>query len=188
MGASRAFAGALPLLLPRRRPAALHPMPAIDKHQVLALLQQRLTAILDRLTEAQKSAQAGATHPDNKQEHAKDMRSTESSYLARGLAERVETLRDGLRALALLRMPDLDEDDPACPGALVTIEDENGRESVYLLAPAGGGESFPVGGVEVLVLTPQSPLGAALSGRRAGDAVEVQLPSGRLRAEVTAVA
>lgn len=188
MGASRAFARALPLLVPRCRPAALHPMPAIDKHQVLALLQQRLTAILDRLTEAQKSAQAGATHPDNKQEHAKDMRSTESSYLARGLAERVETLRDGLRALALLRMPDLDEDDPACPGALVTIEDENGRESVYLLAPAGGGESFPVGGVEVLVLTPQSPLGAALSGRRAGDAVEVQLPSGRLRAEVTDVA
>lgn len=163
-------------------------MPRIDKTQVLALLQQRLAAILDRLTEAQKSAQAGATHPDNKQEHAKDMRSTESSYLARGLAERVETLRDGLRALALLRAPDFGDDDVACPGALVTVEDDDGRESVYLLAPAGGGESFTVGGVDVLVLTPQSPLGAAIAGRAAGDAFEVDLPSGRMRAEVTEVA
>jgi len=163
-------------------------MPAPDKRQVLALLQQRLHAILDRLTEAQKSAQAGATHPDNKQEHAKDMRSTESSYLARGLAERVETLRDGLRALALLKTPDLDEDDVACPGALVTVEDDDGRESVYLLAPAGGGECFTVAGVDVLVLTPQSPLGSALTGRRTGDAVEAELPSGRLRAEVVSVA
>jgi transcription elongation GreA/GreB family factor len=163
-------------------------MPVVDKRQVLALLQQRLAAILDRLTEAQKSAQAGATHPDNKQEHAKDMRSTESSYLARGLAERVETLRDGLRALALLRAPDLGDDEAACPGALVTVEDEDGRESLYLLAPAGGGERFEVGRREVLVLTPQSPLGAALAGRRAGETFEVNLPAGRMRAEIVEVA
>lgn len=188
MGASRVFARALPLLFPEGRVPAPPAMPRPDKRQVLALLQQRLAAILDRLTEAQKSAQAGATHPDNKQEHAKDMRSTEQSYLARGLAERVETLRDGLRALALLRAPDFGDDDAACPGALVTVEDDDGQESVYLLAPAGGGESFTVDGVDVLVLTPQSPLGAAIAGRSTGDAFEVDLPSGRLRAEVVDVA
>lgn len=191
MGAACAFARALPLLIPAAsigRQLMHFPKSPIDKRQVLALLQQRLTAILERLTEAQKSAQDGATHPDNKQEHAKDMRSTESSYLARGLADRVETLRDGLRALALLRAPNLDEDDVAGPGALVTVQDVDGCESVYLLAPAGGGESFTIGRVDVLVLTPQSPLGAAIAGRSVGDALEVDLPSGRMRAEITDVA
>lgn len=162
-------------------------MVAIDKAAVLAALRERLAGQLARLTEAQKSAQAGATHPDNKQEHAKDMRSTEASYLARGLAERVETLRDGLRALDLLPARDFDGDDVAAPGAVVTVEDDDGEETSYLLAPAGGGEELEVDGARILVLTPRSPVGAALAGRSVGDAVDADLPSGRLRGEIVAV-
>lgn len=159
-------------------------MPAVDKKDVFEALRLRLLASLEQLTAAQKSAQAGATHPDNKQEHAKDMRSTEASYLARGLAERVETLRDGIRAFALLQPRPLDV---AAPGALVELEDEDGDATIYLLAPAGGGETLELDGVRVLVLTPQSPLGAAIAGRGEGDSVEVELPAGRRRLELVKV-
>jgi len=163
-------------------------MADIDKNAVLAALRARLAATLDSLTASQQAVQSGATHPEARQEHPKDTRSIEAGYLARGLAERVETLRDGLRTLDLLRLREFGDDEPAAPGALVTLIDDDDREASYFLAPAGGGESIVVSGRTVLVLTPRSPLGAAIAGRRAGDSIAVELPSGMLRAEIGSVA
>jgi transcription elongation GreA/GreB family factor len=162
-------------------------VPSIDKQELLGLLKARLADSLERLTSSQKAVQAGATHPDNKQEHAKDMRSTEASYLARGLAERVETLRDAVRTVELLRVRAFGETDAAGPGALVTVVDEDGNDRLYFLAPAGGGETIGVNGAEVLVLTPRSPLGAAITGRSAGESISVELPSGPFRADIERV-
>jgi transcription elongation GreA/GreB family factor len=159
----------------------------IDKQDLLALLRSRLAGNLERLTSSQKTVQAGATHPDNKQEHAKDMRSTEASYLARGLAERVETLRDAVRTVELLRARPFGSGEAAGPGALVTVVDEDDNERIYFLAPAGGGETLAIGGREVLVLTPRSPLGAAITGRRTGESFSVELPAGLLRADIERV-
>ena len=163
-------------------------MANIDKKAVLAALQAHLASTLDSLTASQQAVQSGAVHPEARQEHPKDTRSIEAGYLARGLAERVETLRDGIRALDLLRVRDFARDEPAAPGALVTLLTEDGRDALYSLAPAGGGESLLVAGRRILVLTPRSPLGAAIAGRRSGDSVVVELPSGILKAEVDRVA
>jgi len=131
--------------------------------------------------------QAGAFHPENKQEHSKDTRAIEAAYLARGLAQRVETLRDGISALALIRPRELGEDEPVCVGALVDLADEDGDETSYLVAPVGGGEKLAAGAVAILVVTPQSPLGAAMVGRREGDSIEVELPAGKLVGEIVRV-
>jgi transcription elongation factor GreA len=53
-------------------------------------------------------------------------------------------------------------------------------------------QEFFIGSIEekpdgVLVATPTSPLGAALLGRRVGDDVEYDAPSGTLRVRITAV-
>jgi len=146
---------------------------------VLAALRARLESTLAGLVEAQRSAQTGAIHPEARQENPKDTRAIEAGYLARGLAERVEVLRDGVTALAALRPRAFAARDPLAVGALAGLEDGDGTASVVLLAPAGGGERIEIGGVVVLVLTPGSPLGAALAGRRLGDDVEVALPGGR---------
>ncbi len=159
-----------------------------EKRAVVAALRERLVAVLDRLTLSQKAVQSGAVHPENRQEGSKDMRSTEASYLARGLAERVETLRDEIRALELLRVREFDDDDVAAPGALVTLVDDQGRELLFFLSPAGAGEALDVGGRPVTVLTPRSPLGAALAGQACGDEVVAELPSGTLRAVIERIA
>lgn len=153
-----------------------------DKRAIVAALRERLAATLERLTASQKAVQSGAVHPDNRQEGSKDMRSTEASYLARGLAERVETLRDEVRALELLRLRDFGDGDVAAAGALVTLSDEDGRELLYFLSPAGAGEQIEVEGRLVTVLTPRSPLGAAMAGRGCGEDIVAELPSGTLRA------
>lgn len=156
----------------------------IDKRAVLRALHARLAERLAGLTSSQKTAQAGATHAEAKQEHAKDTRAIEQQYLARGLAERVETLREAVAALASLELRDFSDDDPVRAGALVGLRDEDDRVLVCLFLPVGGGEHVDAAGTSVLVVTPQSPLGASLLGASVGDEVEIELPAGRRTAEI----
>lgn len=153
--------------------------PRIDKQALVAALHARLAARYEALVASQKAAQAGATHGESKQEHAKDMRAVEQQYLARGLAERAETLRDAVATLAALEARDFGEAEPVRAGALVGLVDEDDRELVYLLAPAGGGETVDADGVTVTVVTPQSPLGASLLGARAGDELAIEIGAKR---------
>jgi transcription elongation GreA/GreB family factor len=151
----------------------------VDKALVLVLLRQQLAERLDGLTASQRATQSGAVHAESKQEHPKDTRAIEASYLARGLAERVETLREGVAALNRLELRDFGDDDAIQLGALVGLCDEAERETVCFLAPAGGGEPVQIGEVTVLVVTPRAPLGASLVGGRVDDEIEVELPGGK---------
>ena len=66
-------------------------------------------------------------------------------------------------------------------GATVEVEDENGKQSRYLIvgpdeaAPADGRISF------------QSPFGRALMKRKVGDVVSVQRPAGEIEIEIKAI-
>jgi transcription elongation GreA/GreB family factor len=68
-------------------------------------------------------------------------------------------------------------------GALVTVE-HDGVETIYWLAPEGGGAEL-TGGVHVV--TPQSPLGRALVGKEEGDVVEAAIGGRRKTFEVLRV-
>ena len=66
------------------------------------------------------------------------------------------------------------------PGALVEIVE--GREhSWYYVAPRAGGTEIDHQQHEILVLTPQSPLGQQLVGRRQGDEIVLDLGRGSTR-------
>ncbi|MFN2425278.1 MAG: hypothetical protein ABR587_02385 [Candidatus Binatia bacterium] len=163
-------------------------MVTVDKKAILTILRDRLATILESLTASQQAVQSGAVHPEARQEHPKDTRSIEAGYLARGLAERVETMRDGIRALDLMSLHAFADDEAAAPGALVKMVTDDGVEAIYFLAPFGGGEKMVVAGKQILVLTPRSPLGAAIAGKRSGDSVVAELPSGVVRGEIGQIA
>jgi transcription elongation factor GreA len=57
-------------------------------------------------------------------------------------------------------------------GSLVTVVDDDGDETEFLVAPAENRVSG------ILLASPDSPLGAALIGRSPGDAVTYQAPGG----------
>jgi transcription elongation GreA/GreB family factor len=156
----------------------------LDKHLVLRCLRARLAEVLARLTAAQTAAQSGAVHAEAKQEHPKDTRSTEAGYLSRGLAERVETMQDAVTILEVFRLTERAADAPIRLGDLVALVDGAGREVIHFLAPVGGGEKLVVSGREILVLTPRSPLGAALIGKEPGDEVHLDLPAGKRALEI----
>jgi transcription elongation GreA/GreB family factor len=148
----------------------------IDKAVLQAELVAQLAAALEGAQRAHAAALEGATHTEARAENPKDTRGLEQSYLARGQAQRVTELEAGVAAVAGLVLRSFAPADPIALGALVTVE-EDGEPQDLLLAPHGGG-SVLAGGVQVV--TPTSPLGRALLGRRLDDDVEVRLP-GRLR-------
>jgi transcription elongation GreA/GreB family factor len=137
-----------------------------------ALRDELVRALRDALAAAEAahaSAIEGVTHSESKQEGDKDTRAIEQSYVARGVAMRVEELRTGL---ADVEKMSLAAAAAIASGSLVTVLDEDGTPHRYFVAPAGGGTML---GGEVQVVTPKSPLGRALCGKRADDVVEVVL-------------
>lgn len=136
-----------------------------------------LAADLDVRERAHKAALEGATHEEAKPENDKDTRALEQSYLARGEAARVEEMREGLIAVKAMSVRGVGEGEPVTVGALVATE-QQGSTVVLLLAPSGGGTRLFGGAVQVV--TPQSPLGRALLGKRAGDDFELVV-AGRSR-------
>lgn len=147
-----------------------------DKTAILKALTQRISQALEALIASQKTVQSGAVHEETRQEDPKDTRAIEASYLARGLAERVETLREARAALATLRLREFGPEDEVGLTALVCLRDDEDRESIYFLVPVGGGERLTIDGATVHTLTPHSPLGSAIVERSAGEEVEVYLP------------
>lgn len=163
-------------------------MRRIDKQEVLRLLRQRLAEQVATLTSSQNAAQSGATHEESRQEHPKDTRAIEAQYLARGLASRVETLRDGVAKLNALRLESFGEQDEIGLTALVGVVDEQGEAAIYFLVPVGGGETLKLGRRLVQALTPLSPIGRALVGRQVGDEATVDLPGRRCTISIDWVA
>lgn len=141
-----------------------------SKAELKRELVQVLTDALATLERAQQDAMVGATHAEAKPENDKDTRALEQSYLARGQAARVADLREAVAEAALLPVRAFDEDAPIALGALVTVD--QGDKTVHMLISRhGGGSRLAEGAVQVV--TTRSPLGAALMGKRAGDACEV---------------
>jgi GreA/GreB family transcription elongation factor len=158
----------------------------IDKTRVLAALRERLERDLAVATEAQRQTQSGATHEEAKPENDKDTRALESSYLARGQAQRVLELTQAVASASALVLREFGPETPIGASALVALDDGSATAH-YFLSPVGGGMTFDVDGVAVRVLTSASPLGRALVGQTEGADIEVQTPQGLRQYSIAAV-
>jgi transcription elongation GreA/GreB family factor len=98
----------------------------------------------------------------------------EYANLARAQGRRADNALDDLNLLENFRPGPLPARAPVAMGAIVEVEDgEEGR--TIFLAPCGAGIelTMPGGDGYLTVVTPASPLGRAMMGRRVGDTVEV---------------
>lgn len=139
-----------------------HPTKADLKRDLLRQLEEQLVSA----RAAHAAATEGAISDEARPENDKDTRGLEQSYLARGHAQRVADLETAIAAITAL---------PVAPstrvsiGALVTIEEDTRTRRLYL-AGFGGGLTLPG---NVTVVTPTSPVGSALLGKRVDDEVEL---------------
>ena len=140
----------------------------LTRELVLRALYNDLSAELQGLERVTQMAIDEATGSESKAENKYDTRGLEASYLAAGQAERVVALR---RLVSWLKVPPKPTPDLVGLGSLVELEGDSSRW--LLILPDGGGTRVRVEGVEVLCLTPDSPLGRDLVGSEDGDDVEV---------------
>jgi transcription elongation GreA/GreB family factor len=156
------------------------------KQELLELVSRDL----DTLVRAHRATQEGATHEEAKPENDKDTRALEQSYLARGQAARIEELRAGVETISTLTTRAFEAHDPVALGALATLSDADGDATsdafIVLVAPHGGGHQLAGG--RVRVVTPVSPLGRALLGRRVGERIEVSTGGRERQLEIVGVA
>ena len=163
------------------------PAVPIDKQALLDALRAVVAEDLERLTSSQRQTAQGATHEEARPENDKDTRALESTYLARGLAERVAGLENAQRALDALKLRDFGEDDPIALSAVVTLEGDAGSAR-YFVVPAGGGRELQQLAATIKTVTPEAPLGRALIGTYVGDEVQVRTPQGARELEVVELA
>ena len=139
---------------------------------------KRLSSELDRLMRIERprvvQQVAEAAAQGDRSENA------EYIYGKRRLREidrRVRFLRKRLESAEVVK-PGTVGGDRVRFGAMVTVEDENGKQSRYCMV--GPDESNPSQGL----LSFQSPLGRALLNKQVGDSVTVQRPAGDIEVQI----
>lgn len=137
----------------------------MNKAFLLEQLSKRLQAIAEHAQavadESRTEAKTGAARAVN---------------LARGTSQRSDAALAALEALRTFRAPPHQKGQPIGLGALVEVEGDAGGKTLFL-APVGAGEELtgPDGDGIFQVVTPASPIGKALMGKRVGDDIEVPL-------------
>ena len=138
--------------------------------QLAARLRESVSVARQAERAAAEEARDGATAAE-KRENARV--SQEYSSLARGQGQRAEKLLAELNSLASFRPVRLSPRSPIELGAIVEVEDDTVGRTFFLAPPAGLELSGPGGDGFLSVVTPVSPVGRAVLGRRVGDTVEV---------------
>ncbi len=135
----------------------------MDKTRILKAVIVELEEELRRQLKGQESAAEGATHAEARAETKWDTCGLEQSYLARGLARQVEMLAQQVEELRAFSPPDF-LGKAIGVGALVETD-----AALFFLLNGGGGTEVEVDGREVTVITPESPVGAALLDKKQGE-------------------
>jgi len=153
--------------------ASSKPALKIDKTELITQIRLKLETELQSITLAAKAAYEAATHEESKAEDSHDTRGLESSYLAGAAAQRAADIQQQIFVYKSIEPKMFKEGDAVGTTAIVEVEC-NGKRSLYFIAPQGGGMKIQVGKDSVQVITPQSPLGDELMGRKNGDLVEIE--------------
>jgi len=154
-------------------------------------LIQKITAQLVRELEiyfrAAQFSRAEATHESNKAENKYDTRGLEASYLARGQSQQAAELEAAIAEYQKLGVKKFAAGDAINLGALIELE-MAGEKNFYFLGPRAGGTEVIHDRKEILVITPQSPLGEQLMGKQAGDQPQLTFGGAKQAAKILKVA
>ena len=148
-----------------------------------ALVQAIIARLSDELAlnlQAARLAAAGATDEQNKAENKYDTRGLELSYLAAGQGRQIAEAEATIAQFRTLELRDFGLLDQIDLTALISLENPAHAaeaQPLYFLAPRGGGTEVRYARRDILVITPQSPLGQQLLGRRKGDRISFGRPA-----------
>jgi transcription elongation GreA/GreB family factor len=158
----------------------------VNKAAIVQKIIAQLAAEMEGYARSARAAHAEATDEQSKAENKYDTRGLEASYLARGQSRQAAETAEALEHFAALPLRDFSPADPIDLGAVVELETPTGK-TCYFIGPRAGGTEIKEGRREILVITPQSPLGQQLVGKKQGDRWETQLAGKRVAYRIVGV-
>lgn len=149
------------------------------KEKIIAEVIAHLEKILKVMETAAQVAAEAATHEESKAEDKYDTRGLEASYLAGGQARRAEEIRHQITFYKSLKVKALGKKPVVSPMALVELETDSKKSTLFLVATAGG-MSVNVDNIALQIISPDSVLGGELMGKSEGESFETEIAK-RLR-------
>lgn len=135
-------------------------------------LMMHLQQLLDNAKAAAKRAHDTATSEENVAENKYDTLALEAAYLAQGQSQRVVQCQSDLDICTNLPMG---KSKKGGLGALIVLVDENEEARYLLICPVAGGIKLQWHQHTVLVVTPQSPMGAALLNQQEEEQISITI-------------
>ncbi|MGO8838793.1 MAG: GreA/GreB family elongation factor [Limisphaerales bacterium] len=158
----------------------------MNKRALIRKIVDRLTEELRVYFRAAQAARAEATDEQSRAENKYDTRGLEASYLARGQSRQAAETQAAIAAFEKLNTRKFGADEPIDVGAFVELEFD-GEKMAYFIGPRAGGTEVAHDKREVLVITPQSPLGEQLLGKKQGEVLKLNLAGAQNQYRVTMV-
>jgi transcription elongation GreA/GreB family factor len=146
----------------------------VNKRALVDKVVQQLGAEVQSLFTAARAAHAEATHEQSKAEDKYDTRGLEASYLARGQSRQAAEMQQAIAEFQALSLREFAPGEPIDVGAYVELKGKQ-EKSCYFIGPRAGGTELAHEGKEILVITPQSPLGQQLVGKNKGDRIKLEI-------------
>lgn len=146
----------------------------MNKALLIKKIITELTAQLERYAGAATTARAEAIDEENQAEDKYDTRGLEASYLAAGQSRQMAETAAALQQFGQLTPVRFGAKSAIDLGALVELK-SRAEQNLYFIGPSAGGLEVKHGGKTLLVLTPQSPLGRQLMGRKQGEKLKLKL-------------
>ena len=159
----------------------------MNKRSLHEEILRHLSAEVEMMTKAALATHAEATDDENKAEDKYDTRGLEASYLAHGQSRAAEEAAQAVAQFRALPVKDFSTGDPVSLGALVNVE-TRGRPAWYFVGPRAGGTEIEWDGRNVMVVTPQSPLGRQLVGKAEGAMLQLDVGGRKSEARIARVA
>jgi transcription elongation GreA/GreB family factor len=140
----------------------------ISKSTILQAILDELGRELELLADASRAMHEDASHEQNRAEDKYDTRGLETSYLASSQARHATATEEALAAYQSLKLTTFTKATPIDLTALVEAQSST-ETTLYFIGPKAGGVEVRVGKREIVVVTPESPIGKLLIGKKAGD-------------------
>ena len=146
----------------------------MNKERFRELILTRLSADYQLLLQAAKSSHLAATHEDNIPDSKYETLALEASYIAQGQANRAQEIKQAIDAYRQMVLQTFSAQSSIRMSALVQLEDDQGKEKRVFIGPAAGGLKIAGEAGEVMLITPDSPLGQELIGRQVDDCFQME--------------
>ncbi len=158
----------------------------MNKRAIIQKITAKLTSELEVYFRAAHASRTEATHESSKAENKYDTRGLEAGYLARGQSKQAAELEAAIAEYQKLGVRKFADGDGIAVGALVELE-HGGESSIYFVGPRAGGTEILHDKKEILVITPQSPLGEQLMGKKADQQPQLNFGGAKQAAKILKV-